>query len=128
EQLGWPRAQISYQPGTRHPQAAVITLEDRAGERISVEIKTGPAIPLHVGAGYSGDPDWSHGRWMGQDWSGSAVYDLTDPAVQGRIPFGRTAQAGRARMTGETGGGMLEHASIGRHDPSGFADWSSVAP
>jgi hypothetical protein len=22
---------------------------------------------------------------------------------------------------------MFEHASMGRHDPTGFADWSSVA-
>ncbi len=128
EQLGWPRAEISYQPGTRHPQAAVITLADRTGERVCVEIETGLALPLHVGAGYSGDPDWSHGRWMGQDWSGSAVYDLTDPAVAGRIPFGVVDHVARARMDGEEGWGMLEHASMGRHDPSGFADWSSVAP
>jgi hypothetical protein len=25
-------------------------------------------------------------------------------------------------------GGCFEHASMGRHDPTGFADWSSVAP
>jgi hypothetical protein len=30
-------------------------------------------------------------------------------------------------MNGEEGWGLLEHASIGRHDPSGFADWPSVA-
>jgi len=24
------------------------------------------------------------------------------------------------------GSGMFEHASMGRHDPSGFTDWSSV--
>jgi hypothetical protein len=23
---------------------------------------------------------------------------------------------------------MFEHTSMGRHDPTGFADWSSVAP
>jgi hypothetical protein len=43
---------------------------------------TGGSVPLHVGAGYDGDPDWTHGRWMGP----------------------------------------------GKHDPTGFADWSSVAP
>ena len=36
--------------------------------------------------------------------------------------------AARARLGDEDGWGMLEHASIGRHDPSGFADWSSVSP
>jgi hypothetical protein len=34
----------------------------------------------------------------------------------------------RATCDGATGWGLFEHASLGRHDPSGFADWSSVAP
>ncbi len=80
-----------------------------------------------MGAGYSGDPDWSHGRWMGPNWARSAVYDLTDPAVAARIPFGVTDHLARARLDGEPGWGLFEHASMGRHDPTGFADWSSVA-
>ena len=31
-------------------------------------------------------------------------------------------------LTGRLGRGLFEHASMGRHDPTGFADWSSVAP
>jgi len=34
----------------------------------------------------------------------------------------------RARLGTEQGWGMFEHASMGRHDPSAMADWSSVAP
>jgi Phosphotransferase enzyme family len=70
----------------------------------------------------------SHGRWMGREWSSSAVYDLTDPAVAGRVPFGVIDHLARARLDGEEGWGMFEHATIGRHDPAGFKDWSSVAP
>jgi hypothetical protein len=46
------------------------------------------------------------------------------------LPGGGTAaaRAGRARFAGEEGWGLFEHASLGRHDPTGFADWSSVAP
>ena len=91
-------------------------------------METLTSVPLHVGAGYGGDPDWSHGRWMGPEWSRSAVYDLTDPAVAGRIPFGVIDHLARARIGDETGWGLFEHASMGRHDPTGFADWSSVAP
>jgi hypothetical protein len=29
---------------------------------------------------------------------------------------------------GAEGWGLFEHASLGRHDPSGFADWGSLAP
>jgi hypothetical protein len=55
------------------------------------------------------------------------VYDLTDPAVRARIPFGVTDHLARAWLNGEHGWGLFEHASLGRHDPSGFADWASVA-
>ncbi len=127
EQLGWPRAEIRYRSGTRHPEAARIHLTDPAGKPLTVEVETLSSVPLHVGAGYSGDPDWSHGRWMGRSWSSSAVYDLADPAVAGRIPFGVIDHLARAELDGEQGWGMFEHATIGRHDPTGFADWSSVS-
>jgi hypothetical protein len=128
EQLGWPRADISYAPGTRTPTAARIHLADGTGKPVCVELEILTSLPLHVGAGYNGDPDWTHGRWMGRNWSSTGVYDLTDPAVAGRIPWGVTDHLVRASMDGEQGWGMFEHASIGRHDPTGFADWSSVAP
>ena len=34
----------------------------------------------------------------------------------------------KRRLGDEEGWGLFEHASMGRHDPTGFADWSSVAP
>ena len=128
EQLGWPRAEISYRTGTRHPESARIHLQDRAGAPLALELDTVTSVPLHVGAGYGGDPDWSHGRWMGRGWSQASVYDLTEPAVAGRIPFGVIDHLARAWFDGEEGRGLFEHASMGRHDPTGFADWSSVAP
>jgi hypothetical protein len=128
EQMGWPRLEISYAPGTRHPQSAQVHLTDSTGAAVSVQLEIKTSLPLHVGAGYTGDPDWSHGRWMGRDWSAASVYDLTDPAVAARIPWGVTDHMVRAVMDGEEGWGMFEHASMGRHDPTGFADWSSVAP
>jgi hypothetical protein len=128
EQLGWPRTEISYRPGTRHPQAARVHLTDPVGKPLTVEVETLASVPLHLGGGYAGDPDWSHGQWMGRDWSESTVYDLTDPAVAGRIAFGVTDHLARARLDGEEGWGMFEHATMGRHDPTGFRDWSAVAP
>jgi hypothetical protein len=128
EQLGWPRAEIRYAPGTRRPTSARVHLTSQAGKPVEVDIDIVTSLPLHVGAGYNGDPDWSHGRWMGPDWSAASVYDLTDEAVAARIPWGVTDHLARAVMDGEEGWGMFEHASIGRHDPSGFTDWSSVAP
>ena len=45
-----------------------------------------------------------------------------------RVPGGVIDHLARARLGSEQGWGMFEHASMGRHDPSGFKDWSSVAP
>ncbi len=53
---------------------------------------------------------------------------MTDPAVLGRAPFGMIDHVGKATMNGDVGWGLFEHASFGRHDPSGFSGWESMAP
>jgi len=127
EQLGWPRVQIGYRSGTRHPEHALIGLTDSSGRPLRLEIDTLTAVALNVGAGYGGDPDWTHGQWRGPAWRDSAVYDLASPEVASRIPFGVVDHVARASLDGAEGWGLFEHASIGRHDPSGFADWAAVA-
>jgi hypothetical protein len=127
EQLGWPKVDISYQPGTRLPTSARLGLTTPDGKQLTVEVDTGTAVALHIGAGYGGDPDWTHGQWKGPNWSSASVYDLTDPAVAGRFPYGVIDHVARARCDGVEGWGLFEHASIGRHDPSGFADLAAVA-
>jgi len=128
EQLGWPRIEISYKSGTRHPESARIHLTSPTGAPMVLEVSTHLALPLHVGCGYGGDPDWTHGQWKGHDWATSDTYDYNDPAIQGRIPWGVVEHVGRATFDGQEGWGLFEHGSIGRHDPSGFADYLSVAP
>jgi hypothetical protein len=128
EQLGWPRVEIDYRSDGRHPERARLHLTTPAGEPLLVEVETLSFIPLHVGTGYGGDPEWSHGQWKGHAWSSASGYDLTDPEIVARIPWGISDHVARATCAGQTGWGMFEHAAMGRHDPSGFADWSSVAP
>jgi hypothetical protein len=127
EQLGWPRIDISYKSGTRHPEHAVLHLTDPDGKPVVIEVDTLGFVALHVGAGYGGDPDWSHGQWRGRDWSDGAVYDMTAPDIVGRVPFGVIDHVGRAACDGAEGWGLFEHGTFGRHDPSGFADWGAVA-
>lgn len=128
EQLGWPRISIDYRSGTRLPVAARLELTTPDGKPLEIEITPGTGVPLHVGCGYGGDPDWQHGQWKGRDWSSSSRYDLTDPGIVARIPYGVTDHVAHARCGDAEGWGLFEHASIGRHDPTGFADWGSVAP
>jgi hypothetical protein len=128
EQLGWPQIDIRYRSGTRHPEHATLLLTDRTGKPVTIDVETLGSVALHIGAGYGGDPDWSHGQWRGPDFAEGRVYDLRDPVVAARIPFGVIDHVARASCDGAEGWGLFEHASIGRHDPTGFTDLASVAP
>lgn len=132
EQLGWPQVRIHYRSGTRMPSGASITCTTPRGEALELEVSSLLAAPLHVGAGYGGDPDWLHGMWKGEKFVERVHYDLADEAVQARLMFGCVDHVGRAVLTeaGRTheGYGLFEHFCIGRHDPSGFTDWFATAP
>ena len=127
EQLGWPEVDITYRTGTRHPERAVIHLVDRNRKPLDLEIETVGFVSLAHGCGY-GQSDWMHGMWKGRGWVEGTVHDLTDPAIAPMVPFGVIDHVARATCDGAEGSGLFEHASIGRHDPSGFADYASVAP
>ncbi|KAA8888547.1 hypothetical protein F3087_16240 [Nocardia colli] len=128
EQLGWPHVQLEYRSGTRHVVAAKLTLSTPDGRPLEVDVQTGAHVALHVGCGYGGDPEWLHGRWMGRDWVKSSSYDLTDPEIIARVPYGVVEYVAHARCGDAEGWGLFDHASLGRHDSTGFADWASVAP
>jgi hypothetical protein len=53
---------------------------------------------------------------------------MRDPTITGRIPFGVVDHVARATCDGVEGWGMFEHGTFGRHEPSGFTGWESVAP
>lgn len=128
-QLGWPHTDIRYRPGSRHPVSAVVHLTDPAGRKpleLGVEILN--SSPLAVGAGYPPASDWQHGTWKGRGWTDRRAYDLSDPAAHPMAAFGVTDHSARFTLDGRTGFGIFEHGSFGRHDPSGFTDYGSVAP
>ena len=128
DQLGWPRVEIDYASGTRHPIGARLHLTERDGSPYVVDVEPSCAVPLHVGCGYGGDPEWVHGAWRGPGWVEHAVYDFDDPQIAARMPWGVVDHVARANAGGEIGWGLFEHGTIGRHVPSGFADLGSVAP
>ncbi|HEV3227285.1 MAG TPA: hypothetical protein VGZ52_10635 [Acidimicrobiales bacterium] len=128
EQLGWPDIDIRYRPGTRIPTGAVVRMADRSGKPITLEIESKSYVVLHAGCGYGTDPDWSHGEWRGRGFVEGATYDMNDPDIVARTPFGVIDHVARADCDGQEGWGLFEHGSIGRHAPSGFDDFGSVAP
>ena len=125
EQLGWPQVDIDYAPGTRTPVRARLSCTGWGGKPVVIDVEPRTAVTLHVGGGYGGDPDWAHGQWKGEGFVERVTYRLTDPDVAGRAPFGVTDHAARATCDGADGFGLFEHASMGRHDPSGFVDWGN---
>ncbi|GAA2066437.1 hypothetical protein [Williamsia deligens] len=127
EQLRSPEIAVTYGATARVPESATVTTRSATGEDIHIEVTSLLATALHVGGGYGGDPDWNHGQWRGEGFTERVRYDVADPAVAGRIPFGVSDHVPSATWTeaGVTrrGVGMFEHACLGRHDPSGFSGW-----
>ncbi len=131
EQLGWPEVEVRYRSGTRIPTGASVRLR-AGGEDLVMEVESLGFVPLNCGSGYSGDAVWNHGTWKGRGWVDRVDVDLTDPGVLGMATFGVIDHVGRFTLRGAAGEsvgyGLFEHGSFGRHDPSGFADFGSVAP
>ncbi|MDX3539885.1 hypothetical protein PV721_37335 [Streptomyces sp. MB09-01] len=126
-QLGWPHTEIRYRPGSRHPERAVVHLTDPSRKPLELGVEILNSSPLAVGAGYPPAGDWQHGTWQGRGWTDRRTYDLSDPAAHPMAAFGVTDHSARFTLDGQTGHGIFEHGSFGRHDPSGFTDYSSVA-
>jgi hypothetical protein len=126
EQLGWAEIDVRYRPGTRLPSGARITMTRRATPTV-VDIDTLGYVLLNAGPGYNGDPSWSHGRWLGPSSAERVDADLSDPVLEGQTAFGVIDHVARATCDGQVGYGLFEHATFGRHEPSGFAGWDSVA-
>lgn len=138
EQLGWPRYEIHYRPGTRVATGATIGLTAGDGTPLVLEVESLGFIALATGLGYGGDAGWNHGRWMGRSWVDRSELDYSAPEVAGGLSFGILDHVGRATLDGKDGvgagapatqhgWGLFEHMSIGAHTPSGFTDFGSMA-
>ena len=128
EQLGWPQVEIHYASGTRVPTGASITCTTPDGKPVQLEVESLLPVPIHVGGGYGGDPDWIHGQWKGPaSPSGSPTTSPTRPSPAGSCSASSTTSAAPL-CDGAEGWGLFEHGALGRHDPSGFADWFTLAP
>ena len=74
-----------------------------------------------------GDDDPGHRQWRGRDWVSAAAHDLVDPNVASRAPWGVIDHVARARIGEQLGWGVFELCAIGKHTPSGFTHFGSVA-
>lgn len=123
---------VDYASGTRTALGGRVEVVLRSGATLRLDIEALQRAPLALGAGYGGDSDWSHGTWKGEKFVERVRYDMTDPAILGRIPFSLTDASARVVCTeadgsSSVGWGLFEHGVLGAHEPSGFTDWMSVA-
>jgi hypothetical protein len=117
---------VRYRSGTRFPLGATISLTEPDGTPITIEVETRGHVALSAGTGYGGS--WTHGSWKGRNWVEGVDIDLTDPEVAAMIPFGLLDHVAYATIGEAEGWGLFELGTFGRHDPSGFVDYGSVAP
>ena len=122
------RSTSTTRPAPARPTGATIRCTTPEGKPLVLEVESRLAVPLHVGGGYGGDPDWTHGVVEGRGLRRAR-----------HLRHGRRRRAGplhvrlrrprRPRdLDGAEGCGLFEHFCIGRHDPSGFADFFTLAP
>ena len=56
-----------------------ITCTTPDGKPVTLEVESLLPVPIHVGGGYSGDPDWTHGVWKGPGFTERLTYDMGTP-------------------------------------------------
>ncbi|MDX6429888.1 MAG: hypothetical protein QOE54_2254 [Streptosporangiaceae bacterium] len=123
ERLGSPRHELTFAPGTRTCEQAVIDFGEVDGEPIVVQVKAGRPIHLALGTGYGRDPDWMHGMYQGPLKVEGLHFDLADPVTEKQLT-GIVDMVGVFRYGDRTGYGLWEYMVVGPHDQYGFQDWT----
>ena len=128
ESLGWPEVEIKYRSGTRFPERASIRLTRARRQAVNLDIESKGYVVLSAGPGYGGDPEWTHGQWMGRDWVQGVTHDLddADALAPHALRHPRPRRPRRVRRPGRLGVVRTRHDRP--HRPSGFNDFFSVAP
>ena len=130
EQLGWPRAKIHYRSGTRIPTGATIEATDSPAPR-SASTWNPNCRPDSRRRRLRRRPDWLHepGRVPASPNVAPTTWRIPAISRDPRSASSITWDMRSADNSGSTEGwGLFEHGALGRHDPSGFADWLTVAP
>ncbi|HKA13506.1 MAG TPA: hypothetical protein VKH41_00695 [Myxococcota bacterium] len=124
EPLAGLEEQITYLPGTRRAQRAVITLLERGGARQRIELE--PLLCFRMkGIGYS-HPTWGHGLWKGdlavggESWK---IDDVDEKALENQ----HIQQVVRATCGDRVGVGVLEQICLGPYRKYGFTEFLDVA-
>jgi len=110
--LGGVEHELSFRPGSRRAQSAVLTLIDEGGKREAIDLE--PLLCFRMkGIGYQ-HPEWGHGRWKGELAMAGESWrcdEADDTAYENQ----HVQQVVRARSGGDEGIGVLEQIALGPH-------------
>jgi hypothetical protein len=128
EHMGRPEIDITYIPGTREIERAVLTLtkpDDEVRTVTSTPLRT---LYLKAGTGYQPHDGWGHGYYQGPLKVEGMTFDIATPEARAEFSGLNETLARYELDTGEVGYGLHENMVMGVYRPHGFDTFTAVAP
>lgn len=119
EVLREPGHDLDFDPTTRAFRGGSVSWTESDGSRTSVKMTPLTEGWLRAGTGYGGPDPWRHGMYMGESWSDSVSFDLTDPTLTSKLGPAHTLCVLES-SAGQTGYGLFETQIYGRYPRYGF--------
>ncbi len=128
EHLGRPSIDITYIPGTREIDHAVVTLTKPDGATRTVTSTPLRTLYLKAGTGYMPHEGWGHGYYQGRLEVEGMTFDIATPEARAEYSGLNETLARYELDTGEVGYGLHENMVVGVYQPHGFDTFTAVAP
>jgi hypothetical protein len=106
EHLGRPEYDLTWDADQRFVTRATV-----GAGKLQMDVE--PVLPVHlgVGTGYGFDPEWRHGKFVGEMVVQERQWDLADPEQRASM-WGIVDSAARVTLDGQTGHGLFEYLFI----------------
>jgi hypothetical protein len=128
EHMGRPSIDITYVPGTREIERAVLTLTQPDGSTRTVTSTPLRTLYLKAGTGYMPHEGWGHGYYQGPLKVEGMTFDIGTPEARAQWSGLNETLARYELDTGEVGYGLHENMVVGVYQPHGFDSFEAVAP
>ena len=128
EHMGRPSIDITYLPGTREIERAVLTLTQPDGSTRTVTSTPLRTLYLKAGTGYMPHEGWGHGYYQGPLKVEGMTFDIGTPEARAQWSGLNETLARYELDTGEVGYGLHENMVVGVYQPHGFDSFEAVAP
>ena len=128
EHMGRPSIDITYVPGTREIERAVLTLTQPDGSTRTVTSTPLRTLYLKAGTGYMPHEGWGHGYYQGPLKVEGMTFSIATPAERAQWSGLNETLARYELDTGEIGYGLHENMVVGVYRPHGFDSFEAVAP